>query len=227
MISVKQAVIRVVDNSEFVRKSLRDGFLNGAAYAKAIQPQVQLMLKNHEVSVSSITMALSRYGRELRSQAPVGNMPMVVNVTSRSKLARITYEKSVEAQERAAMLALLDSIKKAPFLIEKLTPNALSFVVDAALAPMLQEHFGQLRPVASTDDLGCVTIHITPRVGLSPVAKRTLDLLSEWSIFPVDMVYDDTQLHVIVNTHDAGRSYRLLHDVFLVKRSDDHVAPAK
>ena len=142
MISVTSAVAQVVENSEFAREGLREGLLNMSAYAKIIRPQIENLTKTTPISDSSIIMALSRYGKELR-QSGSGSKDTGVNTM---EVTTIIYRKTPEIQERLAMLLLLDSIKHTSFFTVTITADTVILVTHSIATGTIRGHFGATRP---------------------------------------------------------------------------------
>lgn len=137
-------VAQVVENSEFARKGLREGVLNMSAYAKAIRPQVEKLTKLEAVSDSSIVMALSRYGKELRQSHSNARR----GTTGSIEITTFVYRKTPEVQERLAMLLLLDSIKHAAYFTVMITTAEVTIATQSIATGTVRGHFGALRPTS-------------------------------------------------------------------------------
>ena len=149
MISVTNAVAQVVENSEFASKGLREGLLNISAYAKVIRPQIEEITKKEVKNDSSIVMALSRYGGQLRKSQLQTTPLQIVNIVSRSNLVEVAYTKSSDVQERMTTLNLLESIRNAPFFAVTISLTEVVIIVDSSLADTVTGHFGSGRAVGN------------------------------------------------------------------------------
>ncbi len=218
MISVMNAVAQVVENSEFARKGLRSGLLNISAYAKTIHNEVEQITKKEITSDSSIVMALSRYGKQLRQLQPEIEDLQIRNIISRSKLAEIAFTKTSEVQERLATLNLLDAIKNAPFFVSTVGLTEIAIIVDTSLVDVVRAHFGASQPLIQIDALASLTL----QVGIETIDQpgqsyRVLEQLATRNITVVEYTTSPTELNIILYERDINRAYQLLHREFLRK----------
>ena len=212
------AVAQVVENSEFVRKGLRLGLLNISAYAKTIHSEVEQITKKEIKNDSSIVMALSRYGKQLRLQEPEIEDLQIRNIVSRSKLVEIAYTKTAEVQERLATLNLLDAIKNAPFFVSTVGLTEIAIIVDTSLVDAVRTHFGHTQPLIQIDSLASLTL----QVGIETIDQpgqsyRVLEQLATRNITVVEYTTSPTELNIILYGRDISRAYQLLHGEFLRK----------
>lgn len=218
MISVMNAVAQVVENSEFARKGLRSGLLNISAYAKVIHAEVEQITKKEITSDSSIVMALSRYGKQLRQTQPELENLQIRNIISRSKLAEIAFTKTPDVQERLATLNLLDAIKNAPFFVSTIGLTEVAIIVDASQIDAVRAHFGATQPLIQLHSLASLTL----QVGIETIDQpgqsyRVLEQLATRNITVVEYTTSPTELNIILYEKDVSRAYRLLHHEFLRK----------
>jgi aspartokinase len=212
------AVAQVVENSEFARKGLRSGLLNISAYAKTIHNEVEQITKKEITSDSSIVMALSRYGKQLRQLQPEIEDLQIRNIISRSKLAEIAFTKTSEVQERLATLNLLDAIKNAPFFVSTVGLTEIAIIVDTSLVDVVRAHFGASQPLIQIDALASLTL----QVGIETIDQpgqsyRVLEQLATRNITVVEYTTSPTELNIILYERDINRAYQLLHREFLRK----------
>jgi aspartokinase len=218
MISVMNAVAQVVENSEFARKGLRSGLLNISAYAKDIHNEIERITKKEIKNDSSIVMALSRYGKELRLREPEREDLRIRNIISRSKLAEIAYTKTADVQERLATLNLLDAIRNAPFFVSTVGLTEVAIIVDTSLIDTVRSHFGIAQPLIQTDMLASLTLQVAIETIDQPgQSYRVLEQLASRNITVVEYTTSPTELNIILYEKDVSRAYQLLHNEFLRK----------
>jgi aspartokinase len=218
MISVMNAVTQVVENSEFARKGLRSGLLNISAYAKDIHNEIERITKKEIKNDSSIVMALSRYGKELRLREPEREDLRIRNIISRSKLAEIAYTKTADVQERLATLNLLDAIRNAPFFVSTVGLTEVAIIVDTSLIDTVRSHFGIAQPLIQADMLASLTLQVAIETIDQPgQSYRVLEQLASRNITVVEYTTSPTELNIILYEKDVSRAYQLLHNEFLRK----------
>lgn len=212
------AVQQVVENSEFARKGLQAGLLNISAYAKTIHSEVEEITKKEIKNYSSIVMALSRYGKQLRrNPQPVPDL-QILNLVSRSKLVEIAYVKTPEVQERLATLNLLESIKNAPFFVSTIGLAEVATIIDASLVDTVRGHFGTIAPLIQIESLASLTMQVgIETINLPGQSYKVLEQLASRKITVVEYTTSPTELNVILYEKDVTKAFQLLHHAFLKK----------
>lgn len=218
MTSVKSAVTQVVENSEFARKGLRQGLLNISAYAKVIHPDVQAITKK-EVSASSIVMALSRYGRQLQGEVYEDADLGITTISTRSKVAALTYMRTTEAQERLTMLNLLEAIKGAQYFVAIVGRMEVTVVIDAVLKDVVVAHFGSMSPTLVQEHLvGMLLQFDIQKANEANVTYRVLEQLESRNITPVNVITGNAELNILLHENDSTAAYETLNKAFLLRR---------
>lgn len=216
MISVTQAVQQVVDNSEFARTGLRLGLLNISAYAKMIRPDVESIAKKEIKSDSSIVMALSRYGAQLRETSDVTTNLQIENIVSRSKLVELAYTKTRDTQEKLAMLSLLEVVRSTPFFVSTIGMTEVAVIIDMSLASVVEAHFGVVSPLVRIDNLASLTLKVgLETINLPGQSYRVLEQLASRNITVVEYATSPTELNIVLYEKDVAQAFRLLHGAFL------------
>lgn len=216
MISVMNAVQQVVENSEFAEQGLREGLLNISAYAKTIRHEVETITKKEISNDSSIVMALSRYGKQLKGTPTREVSLQINNIVSRSHLVKITYERTMEIQERFAMLNLLDSVKRAPFFVAMVRSTEVVVIIDASLVDTVRGHFGSFQPLTQLKSLASISIQADIDTIILPrQSSVVLGQLASKGIAAIEYAASTTGLNVIVHESDASAAHHLLHMKFL------------
>lgn len=211
------AVTQVVDNSDFAKKGLLLGLLNTTAYARSIKPEIEEITKKQVVNDSSIVMALSRYGKLLRQHAVAGSSEKVIqNISSNLQLVELVFDKTPEAQERLAMLNLLDAIKRASFFVSTVSMTQITVIVEAALSDMVRAHFGGMQSLDVVESLAGLTLKLgAGMVDRHRQSYKVLEQLASRNITVVEYTTSPTELNIILYEKDASKAFQALHREFL------------
>ena len=105
MITIAQATAQILYGDDIVREALTRGVLNLSAYAKLLQPQIEKRLYKN-VRIGSIVTALSRLTSIAGKVAPLKAEVRIEDMSIKSPLCELTYEKT---QETAHIIAQLGS----------------------------------------------------------------------------------------------------------------------
>lgn len=95
MITIAQATAQFLYDDEIAREALVRGVLNLSSYAKQLQPQIEERLYKN-VQVGSIVTALSRLTAIAGKVTPLKATVHIEDMSIKSPLCELTYEKTVE-----------------------------------------------------------------------------------------------------------------------------------
>lgn len=108
MITIAQATTQILYGDEIAREAIVRGVLNLSAYAKQLQPQIEKRLYKR-VRVGSIVTALSRLAT-LAGKIPTLKAEVhIEDMSIKSPLCELTYEKTQETVKSIARLGSLYS----------------------------------------------------------------------------------------------------------------------
>ena len=140
--------------------ALVNNFMNLSAYAKRIQNKVEEQTMK-DVQPSGIVVALSRLQRGLGAVHPLIQNIAIKNITSKSPLSEIVFEKD------SALLSRLSSFyTKVPtggddFLSIILSTNEITIICSERLKEIVLSHFGE-KPRLTTNKLAAVGLSFDP-----------------------------------------------------------------
>ena len=161
MIKIQDIVTSIALEDEIFLSSLSAGFVNLSAYAKKIQKQVELRTKK-SVKVSGIVVALSRFKKEVHNTHPLLQDIKINNVTTKSPLSEIVYEKNVSSLSK--LTAMYSKVKKGTddFFTMTLSTNEITVICSDNIRIEIEKKLME-KPVMKEEGLACIGLSLDPK----------------------------------------------------------------
>ncbi len=212
MITVPEAVERIVTHTPFIEEGLRDGLLNLSAVARRLRPEVEKRLA-HEVSEAAIMMGLRRLAIRLRKRSrPLGNvLRRIGDLALRSDLVEFTFQTSATILDRKRQL--LDAMAKRRDTFVAITQgiSEVTLIVSRTAAADVARLFAGEREVARLEDLSSITVRLPEKaVGIPGVHYSILKQLAWHDINVVEVVSTYTELSIVLANADVDRAFVVL-----------------
>jgi aspartokinase len=213
MINVADKVSRVIRQDEIASEALRGGLLNLSAYADTIHDQIEDLTKK-PVKRGTIVVALARLKKKYTKLPSLRPQIQVTNISVKSALRVLTYEKTLEIQRKIAVLH--------PFLLPmndlvSVTEgnSEVTVVVAEKSAIVLKKHF-DLKPKSEYSHVVAVTVQFSEKFAnttnfvyglLSTLAAKRINLIEVVSTF--------TEISFIVNKEDMAETMGAFQAYFI------------
>jgi hypothetical protein len=127
MLKIQDAVRDLVYAEEEALYALAHDFMNMSAYAKRIRKKVgELTMKN--VAIPSIVVALSRVQTEMDLVHPLLQHVAVKNITTKSPLSELVFEKSQAVLARLSLIYTKIRMGSDDFLSMSLSTNEVTII---------------------------------------------------------------------------------------------------
>ncbi len=162
MISVPQALERIIRQKPLLLEGLSEGIINLSSLARKIQPDVELILKR-EVKMGALVMALKRF--EPKVQNLLSNRILEVvqaseDITVRSNLASFTYQNShTLADAQSKFIKDIASNKTIFYTISQGVFETTIIISDTVKERMFK-FFPQESLINQTDSLASITLRL-------------------------------------------------------------------
>lgn len=142
MITITDATRSIIQEDDTALQALAAGFLNLSAYAESIQQNVE-DLTFKEVQKGSIVVALSRIAQEPQQNGTaLKPMVQVDNLSIKSTLCSVTYDKSPLLRNKLASLQQVLHIPNHAFFTVTQSTSEITLILPQDLLPELEAHFG-------------------------------------------------------------------------------------
>ena len=214
MIKVSDVVREITLSSEIALSALSDGYLNLSAYAKLIKPEVERRARK-PVSVGSIVVALSRLAGSLKAQEPLLPEVQLENLSVKSGLVEITFDKTRENRDRIEQLFQDKSFAAADFFTLTHGIGELSIVVPEGLKNSVLALYKDQKPKLILGNLASLTVRFDERYLWIPnVIYALLRPLALNRVDVIEIVSTFTELTFLLNQRDLNSAFVTINQVF-------------
>lgn len=203
MMKTSEVVAGIVARSLEASIMLQKGCLNLSAYAKLIQQEVEIMTKK-EVKLGSIVIALSRLGKTQKQQSGLLPTPNVIEVSARSGLMEIVYERTQRNLELFHLVQKEIATSQATYFMATQGIAEITLIAPEEKLPKIQEFFRGITPKSTIRNLSGLTLRTTeeviytPNVFFSilyPFAMARINVLEIISTYTeITMIFEDKDL---------------------------------
>lgn len=213
MKKISEAVEQLVLNSETAYEAMRRGWLNLSAYADEILPQVEALTWK-EVGRQSVVVSLSRLAQQVRSAPALMPQIRLDQLSIRSPLADVTFEKTAETVAKAHKLSDKIQVTGNHFLTITQGVDEITIIVTASdtsevLALM------HVTPKMTYDDVVGLTMTFAESFTTEPnVIYGILSVLAVKSINILEIVSTYTALTVVIHKKDLELALSQLQPFF-------------
>ena len=154
MIKIQDVVKDIVHSDEEALYALAKGFMNLSAYAKQIKRSVEEKSKK-DVQVTGIVVALSRIQKNLKGINPLVQDIKLNNITTKSPLSEIVFEKTPDILSRLS--SLYEKVKTSgdDFLTMTLSTNEVTVICSSRLKEAVLKHFKD-KPIMTVNELASI-----------------------------------------------------------------------
>jgi len=220
MIKVSDVVRDMTLSSEIALSALTDGYLNLSAFAKLIKPEVERRARK-QVSTGSIVVALSRLSGSLKAQEPLVPQVELENLSVKSGLVEITFDKTRENRDRLEQLFQDKSFAAGDFFTLTHGIGELSIVVPEPLKNAVLAIYKDQKPKLILGNLASLTVRFDERYLLIPnVIFALLRPLALNRVDVVEIVSTFTELTFLLNQRDLNSAFVTINQVFQANRSE-------
>ncbi len=210
MLKVIEAVQAIVEESEIASSSLRDGYLNLAAYARDIRREVETRTKK-TVGTGTIVVSLSRLRVRLRKTKPLVPKVAVHDVALRSDLTEITYSRTPETLHVIKQLYQDRRITASDYLLVSQGTAEITLIVNDAVVSVVQQLFLPWKPKKVIPDLASLTVRFSEDyIPIPNIMYALMRRLALHYINVVEIVSTYTELTFVVFKKDVTASLSAL-----------------
>lgn len=161
MIKIQDTVRDILYGDEEALFALSRGFMNLSAYAKQIEKMVVQRTKK-EVGCANIVVALSRLKKEIKRPDPLVQDIKINNITTKSPLSEIVFEKT--PQLLARLSSLYEKVKTTgdDFLTMTLSTNEITVICSDRIKVSVLKHFKE-KPRMIEPGLASIGLSLDPK----------------------------------------------------------------
>lgn len=156
MITVTQAVSRLLQNDEIALEAMRAGILNYSAYSEEIHKKIEEVTFK-DVQKGTIVVALSRIAKKSKSLLPPLKPEINLDgIEVKSSLSMLTFEKTADILRKISTLYPFHISPNEIFALSE-GPTEITLVVTEKSKEKILKHFNE-HPLVETNDLVDITV---------------------------------------------------------------------
>lgn len=213
MITVADAVHKELLASSTALEAMRLGVLNLRAFAKNIQPHIEEQTFK-TVKLGTIVVALSRIASSLSTIQTLLPVVYVDEITIKSQLIDITFEKTKENLNRMHSFSKQLEKTEGYFFTVTQGVNEITFIVSDDLKERLLTHFRQ-QPKAEFEDLVGVNVRFSDTYISEPnIVYAILHKLAIRRVNVLEIVSTYTELTMIIARKEMEDAITELNTLF-------------
>lgn len=173
MIKIQDVVRDIVFKEEEALYALSMQYMNLSAYAKKIHKEVEEKTKK-DLKVSGIVVALSRVQRELKNVHPLLQDIKIDNITTKSPLSEIVFEKTPQVLGKLSSFYEKVKTNSDDFITMTLATSEVTVICSDRIKKEVLKHFKET-PIMIESELASLGISIDPKY--YPMPNITFSLI--------------------------------------------------
>ncbi len=215
MITVPQAVKKVVERSRYLSEAMSKGLINLSSLARYMKPEVEEMLMKG-VSQASIMMALKRLETQLKPQIKYQDVfktqpEMIV----RSNLVEFTFSKSDDLKKQLLKIFELYSNHPKYFFALSEGVTETTIITNQDLYNKIEEIIVKEKVISEFHNLSSITIRMPKEITYTPgVVYFFLKSLAWEGVNVIEVVSTYLELTVVLEDKDVNRAFAILKSLF-------------
>lgn len=215
MIKITDKVLELLQSDELALEAARAGLLNLSAYANNILPQIENLTKK-PVKKGTIVVALSRIIKDAKnSVAPLKPVVKLSNLSIRSSLCMLTFEKTADIQRKIAVLHPFQ-IPTTDLLTATEGPTEITLIVSEKAQEKIMKQIG--KPKQEITNLVAVTVTYDKKLAQTPNLHFVLlSSLASKRIQIIEILSTFTETTFIVRKEDMEETIKSLNAYYLNK----------
>ncbi len=219
MITVSQAVEKVVKVKPFVVEALCEGILNNSSLARQIKPMVE-KLAGKQVKMGAIVMALNRLVPQLDyslSQNLEKLLESLGDIIVRSNLTDYTYKNSNNIFH--CHTNVMQEISNQQDVFYTLVRGVFesNLVVSSTYEKLVEEHFKDEECIYKQGELSAITLKLpTSNVQVTGFYYHIMKAIAWEGINIKEVISSTNEFTVIVNDADVDRAFSILKNLRMI-----------
>ncbi len=216
MVTVSQAVEKVIKVKPFVVEALCEGILNSSSLARQIKPKVE-KLTGKEVKMGAIVMALNRLVPQLDyslSQNLEKLLESLGDIIVRSNLTDYTFKNSNNIFYCHTKVMQKISNQQDVFYTLVRGVFESNLVVSSTYENLVEEHFKDEEMIFKQDRLSAITLKLpASNITVTGFYYHIMKAIAWEGINIKEVVSTTNEFTVIVNDEDVDRAFSILKNL--------------
>ncbi len=217
MVSISDALGKMVAQTPFLEEGLAAGIINLSALARSLRPRIEKRLVK-EVSDAALVMALKRLSEKIMRKRPQRKemAKYVSDITVRSHLSEYTFQNSGTLLPRQIQLLQEIEGRQDRFITFSSGASETTAVVSSDLEARVQRLFDNERLISRINGLSAIILRLTPQTVSAPgIYYLILKLLAWEDINVTEVVSTYTEFIILLEDATIDRAFAILRALLL------------
>lgn len=213
MVTVPEAIGKIVGRSRYLAEAMSKGIINNSSLARYIKPEVEDMLIK-KVSDSAVIMALNRLSNKIKPKYSTKNIfKTPPDMILRSNLMLINLKSSKELEDKSQ--AILKLANERIFLTITKGTFDITIIASTSLKKEIKKILKDGISTKQFEEMSAITIRLPKGATETPgIFYFFLKSLAWEGINIIEVVSTNQELTLIVNEKDANRAFSILGSLF-------------
>lgn len=211
MISVSDALNKIITSYPLIEEGLSRGIINYSAFAREVKPRIEKQLYK-PVSEGAIIMALKRISEGLIKERSNQVDINLTDLTVRSNLTEFTFTNSGSLADKQRKLFNQMEDKKDVLCAVSQGIRETTFITSADASLAVEKIFSNETRIAKIVHLSSITIHLPEEtVEIPGIYYQILKMLAWEKINIVEVISTYTELTIVLDNKDVDRAFSVLN----------------
>lgn len=211
MISVSDALNKIITSYPLIEEGLSRGIINYSAFAREVKPRIEKQLYK-PVSEGAIIMALKRISEGLIKERSNQVDINLTDLTVRSNLTEFTFTNSGSLADKQRKLFNQMEDKKDVLCAVSQGIRETTFITSADASLTVEKIFSNETRIAKIVHLSSITIHLPEEtVEIPGIYYQILKMLAWEKINIVEVISTYTELTIVLDNKDVDRAFSVLN----------------
>jgi hypothetical protein len=210
MISVRQEVEKILQESPFVEDLMTEGLINLSSYARKIQPTLEERL-GKPVSVGSIVMSLKRLGPKLSKRGKIEVGDYIEDIIVRSGLVASTYENLDSLT--AGLKTIVDKFAARKDLFVNFSRGNFetTLTCNQSILPEITKILKSETLVSKFDNIGAITIKLVAQTTeTNGVYYSIFKMVANRGVNIIEVISTFKELTILVSEDELDKAFTAL-----------------
>jgi len=217
MISISDAALQILTSDDIALEAMRMGLLNMSSYANKIHTEVET-ITHKKVKSGTIVVALARIQKQLQAIPNLKPEITIEDLSIKSPLTEVTYEKTNEVIKEVASLNKLQTSDKDFFVLTQglaeITIIGSSDIINKIIDDL------DIKPKSYFKELVCVTARFNEKYLETPnVIYMFVSSLAMKRINLIEIISTYTELSFILHKSDLHSAIESLNKYFTIENT--------
>jgi len=213
MVTIQEAVDRLLRSRPYLEEALNEGIINLTSLARQIQPEVEERVQK-PVKYGALVMAISRHDSgkiHMVTKRAENLLKNLSNIIVRSNISAHTFENSSTLPRALAELSIAFSSRKGLFYTFSQGVFETTVILNQTAAPELLKKLSNEKQVSDQQNLSCITLYLPhENTEIAGYYYYILKKIAWVGINIVEILSTTNEFSIIIDDQDVDQVFSIL-----------------